>query len=117
MSKSPWLPPPLPTGDEADELQDTDPGEHDDPESRFGESGSFGESQNTSAIGSARHDTNPSHEYNKPPPLALSPASRTAQTRQEQAFRSGVIVALAISVPVCLALGSLVGFLIHGLIR
>ena len=106
--------------DEADELQDTDPGEHDDPESRFGESGSFSESQNTSAIGSARQDTKPSQvtaPFNKPPPLASSPASRSAQTRQLEAFRTGVIIALVISVPVCLMLGSLFGFLLHGLIR
>ncbi len=113
MSKSPWLPPPLPTGEDVDsELQDTDPGDHD--ELRLGESGSFGESQNTSAIRSARQDTHAAPgntQMNKPPPLASSPASRTAQTRQNEAFRMGVIVALAISTPICFVVGALVGFL------
>jgi serine/threonine protein kinase len=111
MTKSPWMPPPLPTGiDELEQLRDTDEGISEDVDSSRGSSQW---SQGTDPLGVSGQDTLRirSKRRRKKPPLTLGYpylASRRDLT---------VSVALAVSIPVSLVVGVLLGFLLHSWLR
>ncbi len=105
MTKSPWMPPPLPTGREELETQDTNgPGyEADEPESSRGSSQW---SQGTDPLGASGQDTlRIRAARRRKPPLALVyPYSYSRDLT--------VPVALAVSIPVSLLAGIVLGFLL-----
>jgi eukaryotic-like serine/threonine-protein kinase len=110
LAKSPWMPPPLPTGVD-DESQDTNVGAYDDDvDSSRLESGSH-LSQGTESQGSAGQETRPLRRRarNSPPPLPL-----TEPPREPAALSRGVSVAiaLAVSIPVSMLLGAVLSFLL-----
>jgi len=105
MTKSPWMPPPLPTGQEDLDAQDTNtgPAELDELESSRGSSQW---SQGTDPLGAAGQDTLRIRSgRRRKPPLALSYPYTTARDLT-------VPVALAVSIPVSLLVGITLGFLI-----
>ncbi len=109
MTKSPWMPPPLPTGsgDDVEQLHDTNEGSYDadDPESSRGSSQW---SQNTDPLASSAQDTlriRTGRRRRKPPPPTLTyPYSSSRDLT--------VPIALAVSIPLSLLVGIVLGFLI-----
>lgn len=112
LTKSPWMPPPLPTGsDDMEQLRDTSEGgfEAEDVDSR---SGSSQWSQNTDPLGVSGQDTlriRSGRRRHKPslPTLSGPYASRDLS----------VSIALAVTIPVSLLVGMILGFLISNWMR
>ncbi|NLX53962.1 MAG: serine/threonine protein kinase [Planctomycetaceae bacterium] len=104
MTKSPWMPPPLP-GQEEFEAQDTNEGPY-DLEELESSRGSSQWSQGTDPLGAAGQDTLRIRAgRRRKPPLALSYPYATSRDLT-------VPVALAVSIPVSLLVGITLGFLI-----
>jgi hypothetical protein len=110
LFKSPWMPPPLPTGQESDDAQATAVGEyeHDDGSSvnQF--------SQATSESGAEDTLTLRRRALRHAPPLAF------AEPVDDEHFLSrgvSVAIALAISIPISMLLGALLTFLLLSLFR
>ncbi len=103
LTKSPWMPPPLPT-DADDELQDTDAGSEagDNGDSRLGSGSQI--SQTTSAVASDGQETRRIRRV-APPPLP-------AQRYEAPAVPVSVFIALAIAIPISMLVGSLLTFLL-----
>jgi serine/threonine protein kinase len=109
MSKSPWMPPPLPTGlDEFDQMRDTDDGVQFGEDVDSSRGGSSQWSQGTDPLGAAGQDTLRirSRRRRKAPPLALSYPYANSRDL-------GVTLALAISIPVSLIVGIVLGFFLN----
>ena len=110
MSKSPWMPPPLPTGlDEFDQMRDTDDAVQFGEEVDSSRGGSSQWSQGTDPLGAAGQDTlriRSARRRRKAPPLALSYPYANSRDL-------GVTLALAISIPISLIVGIVLGFLLH----
>lgn len=106
LTKSPWMPPPLPTGDEGLEETNVAGEGYDEFDSRTG-SGQI--SQSTGAVGSAAQET---HRIRRvtPPPLAPSRRSSTRARRRLQ-------LALAIAIPLSMLAGSLITLAALGLLN
>jgi eukaryotic-like serine/threonine-protein kinase len=99
LTKSPWMPPPLPMGDDSLEETNVNSDAYDELDSRVGSSASQ-VSQSTGALISGNQETNRIHRV-APPPLIRHrrppyPASRA------------VAIALAIAIPVSLLCGVLI---------
>jgi hypothetical protein len=111
MSKSPWMPPPLPTGlDDVDQMRDTDDGLQFGDELDSSRGGSSQWSQGTDPLGTAGQDTlriRSARRRRKAPPLALGYPYSNARDL-------GVTLALSISIPISLIVGIALGFLLQG---
>ena len=105
LTKSPWMPPPLPT-DADDELQDTDAGSdvYDNGDSRQGSSSSSQVSQATATVASGGQETRRIRRV-APPPL---PSHRYASP----SATASVMIALAIAIPISMLVGSLLTFIL-----
>lgn len=114
LSKSPWTPPPLPTGGE-DDAQETNPGfaEFEDVGSGHFDPSSQG-SDGTFPLLSGLQETSrvrTNHSRRKPPILLLSEA-KTLIESPTITKSAAVVIALAIAVPAALLLGAIMGFLV-----
>ena len=114
LSKSPWTPPPLPTGGE-DDAQETNPGfaEFEDVGSGHFDPSSQG-SDGTFPLLSGLQETSrvrTNHGRRKPPILLLSEA-KTLIESPTITKSAAVVIALAIAVPAALLLGAIMGFLV-----
>ncbi len=109
LTKSPWMPPPLPTGQE-EELSDT--GIHfEDADSAGSAEQTSQTSQGTVPVASASQDTvenSGSRRRITPPPLALS--------EHRPPRRPQLAAAMGIAIPASLAAGMLLGYLLKTLI-
>ena len=108
LSKSPWTPPPLPTADIMDEVEETNEGLDVSPS----ESVSLSQtSQGTSSLAASDQDTHSLRNVSQPaqpPPL---PTSQTAsEQRQNMAAFNTLAIALAIAIPASVLIGVLIGF-------
>lgn len=103
MVKSPWMPPPFPTGNEDDFLQDTDAGSEvsDIGDSKHGSTSQV--SQATDPVASANQETKRMRAVT-PPPLRRRGRDRTAQLRT-------LAIVLTITIPISMLIGALVTFL------
>lgn len=111
MVKSRWMPPPLPTGvDELEQISDTSEGSYDAQDSQSSQRGSSQWSQGTDPLASSNQDTLRirNGRRRKAPPLALSGSYSTYRRDLS------VSVALAISIPLSLLVGVVIGFLLSG---
>jgi hypothetical protein len=101
LTKSPWMPPPLPTGNEEDDDQDTHIGSDGyDDDSRSGSQ----VSQPTGAVSASGQETQRPRRV-KPPPLK----------RHIEAARRGrrrLAVSLAVAIPLSILLGGLLTLLV-----
>ena len=106
LTKSPWMPPPLPTDADDDQLQDTDAGSevYDNGDSRQGSGSGSQISQPTYTAASAGQDTRRLRRV-APPPL---PGQRTTAP----SVTASVLITLAIAVPISMLVGSLLTFLL-----
>ncbi|MCU0961587.1 MAG: serine/threonine protein kinase [Pirellulaceae bacterium] len=105
MTKSPWMPPPLPTGRDELETQETHEGSYDADEVDWSR-GSSQWSQGTDPLGAAGQDTLRIRAgRRRKPPLALSYPYYSSRDLS-------VPVALAVSIPVSLLVGIVLGFLL-----
>ncbi len=104
LTKSPWMPPPLPMGDEG--LEETHPNSdaYEDLDSRAGSASQV--SQSTGALVSNKQETNPIRRV-IPPPLVRHRRSRHATFR-------AVAIALAISIPLSMLFGLFLALLLLG---
>jgi eukaryotic-like serine/threonine-protein kinase len=103
-TKSPWMPPPLPTGMDLEDLQDTNTGSDASGEGD-GRTGSPSQtSQGTDPAASAGQETQRMRRV-VPPPL---PRDRPPLA----SVSHGVLITLAITVPVSLLLGALLAFVL-----
>lgn len=105
LTKSPWMPPPLPT-DADDELQDTDAGSdvYDNGDSRQGSSSSSQVSQATATVASGGQETRRIRRVGPPPLPTHRDASHSAA--------ASVMIALAIAIPISMLVGSLLTFIL-----
>ena len=105
LTKSPWMPPPLPTGTEEDD-QDTHIGSDDgeDVESRSGSQ----VLQSTGAVSSGGQETQRLRRV-KPPPLKRHVEARRRARRR-------LLISLALAVPVSLLAGGTLAFLLARLL-
>lgn len=104
LTKSPWMPPPLPTDADDDQLQDTDASSdvYDNGDSRQGSGSQI--SQPTYSAASGGQDTRRIRRV-APPPLPLQRTPAPSAT-------AGVLIALAIAIPISMLVGSLLTFLL-----
>ncbi len=113
MTRSAWLPPPLPTGKEEEILHETDSATFDISELGWGEpQGSSQYSDATQGLTSASQDTRSSQGLGipAPPPLtSFVPANRLSRA-------ACVLIALAIGVPASILLGLAVGLVVGALL-
>ncbi|MCH5375669.1 MAG: protein kinase, partial [Planctomycetes bacterium] len=98
LTKSPWMPPPLPTGDEGLEETNANSDAYDEVDSRTGSASQV--SQSTAALVSASQETNRIHRVT-PPPLIR-------HRRRRPSTAQAVAIALAVSIPVSMLAGSLI---------
>jgi len=112
MTKSPWMPPPLPTGlEDLEQLNDTHEGGF-EPDELDSSRGSSQWSQATDPLGISGQDTMRIRTGRKrrPPPLTLNyPYSISRDL--------SVPIALAVSIPVSLLVGAVFGFLVSNWLR
>ena len=104
LTKSPWMPPPLPTDADEDQLQDTDASSdvYDNGDSRQGSGSQI--SQPTYPLIAGGQDTRRIRRVAPPPlPLQRSPSPSTT---------ASVLIALAIAIPISMLVGSLLTFLL-----
>ncbi len=104
LTKSPWMPPPLPTDADDDQLQDTDAGSDvfDNGDSRQGSGSQI--SQSTSPGAALGQETRRIRRV-APPPLPTQRYPAPSPT-------AGVLIALAIAIPISMLVGSLLTFLL-----
>jgi serine/threonine protein kinase len=106
LTKSPWMPPPLPTGDEGMEETSAGSGVYDDVGSGAG-SGSH-VSQSTGPFVSGSQDTYRIRRTT-PPPLVRRDRSPSSSQR-------AVLIALAIAIPLAMLVGSAITFALLSLL-
>jgi serine/threonine protein kinase len=111
LTKSPWMPPPLPTGAD-DEAQDTNVGSYDEEfdSSRLESASQY--SQNTDAVAASGQETRPVRRrgaQNSPPPLPLMESMREPPVLSRGV---SVAIALAVSIPLSMLLGAALSFLL-----
>lgn len=104
LTKSPWMPPPLPMGDESLEETNANSDAYEDLDSRTGSTSQL--SQSTGALVSNHQETNPIRRV-VPPPLVRHRRSRHATFR-------AVAIALAIAIPVSMLFGAFIALLLLG---
>jgi serine/threonine protein kinase len=105
LTKSPWTPPPLPTGAEDEELPETfDGGNPEDSDSRGSQA-----SQPTFPAASGGQETRRIHRV-QPPPL------RRSRNRSSSVVRR-VTLALALAIPAAMIAGALLAFAVMSLLR
>ncbi len=104
LTKSPWMPPPLPMGDESLEETNANSDAYEDLDSRTGSASQV--SQSTGALVSNKQETNPIRRV-VPPPLVRHRQSRHATFR-------AVAIALAIAIPVSMLFGAFIALLLLG---
>lgn len=110
MTKSPWMPPPLPTGRDELDAQETQEGSHDADEVEWSR-GSSQWSQGTDPLGAAGQDTLRLRAgRRRKPPLALGYPYYSSRDLS-------VPVALAVSIPVSLLVGTVLGFLLSSWLK
>jgi serine/threonine protein kinase len=114
MKKSPWLPPPLPWGGPEEDQQETSAESDGELDSAPGEQESVGHmSESTDPAESSAEETLPVRSVRKrlgAPPLMLG--RRPAIPRAP-----GVVIALAISIPLCILAGGVLGFVLRALLE
>ena len=105
LVKSPWMPPPLPTGVADEDLQDTFAGNdlYDDVDSHSSSSGSQ-VSQTTSPVASSGQETRRLQRVS-PPPLPSRRRFLASRTR-------AILIALAVSVPVSMLVGAVLALVL-----
>lgn len=113
MTKSPWMPPPLPTGsDDMEQLHDTNEGSYDADEMDSSR-GSSQWSQNTDPLAGAAQDTlRIRHGRRRRKPSLPSLAYPYSSSRD-----LSVPIALAITIPLTLLVGIVLGFLISNWVQ
>ena len=106
MTKSPWTPPPLPTGsDDADTAQsDVEDGDWLRQES------SGQTSQGTDPLGSAGQETKRVRSVRQPPLPPPLPLAELRHRRQQD----HLVIGLTLAIPLALAAGLMLGFLLRG---
>lgn len=106
LTKSPWMPPPLPTDEDSD-LQDTHVGsdDFDQSDSRGGSTSQV--SQSTANVVSGGQETGRIRQI-KPPPLPQRRRSRVST-------RTALLIALGISVPLSMLIGALLTYAVVAL--
>ncbi|TVS18961.1 MAG: serine/threonine protein kinase [Planctomycetaceae bacterium] len=102
LTKSPWMPPPLPMGDEGLEETNANSDAYEDLDSRTGSASQV--SQSTGALVSNNQETNPIRRV-VPPPLVRHRRSRHATFR-------AVAIALAIAIPVSMLFGAFIALVL-----
>lgn len=108
LTKSPWMPPPLPTGvDDEEDLADTQFGSDVFEDSRSGSSSQV--SQGTSPVASGSQETSRMRSVT-PPPLAQSKRRRTSRAKAGPLAPTSLVIALSIAIPVSMVVGALVTF-------
>ncbi len=100
LTKSPWMPPPLPTGDEGLEETNVNSDVYDEVDSRTGSTSQV--SQSTGSLVSGTQETNRIHRVT-PPPLIRHRRVQISAVR-------AVAIALAISIPVSMLVGALIAW-------
>ena len=107
LTKSPWMPPPLPTSEEGMEETQVSSDVYEDVDSRVGSASQV--SQATAAILSGKQET---HRIRRvvPPPLH-------SHTRPDRGERLRLISVLAIAIPLSMLAGSLLTLLISEFLR
>jgi hypothetical protein len=116
MVRSPWTPPPLPTGFDDDQATDVGLGELE--EYGVGRQESSSQlSQGTFPFASASQETRLGRQTRrvKPPPLSM--ARRRHRDGSGLSRLTSVAIALAVAVPTALMLGVAIGFLLHAAIQ
>jgi serine/threonine protein kinase len=114
MSKSPWMPPPLPTGrdEEYANLHDTGSATYDPADLAHEAPSQL--SQGTDPVASSGQDTKRVSDSSRPPaPPPLLPVHDHRRLSRTEC----VALTLAIAVPVAMLLGGLIGFLIGSWVR
>jgi serine/threonine protein kinase len=108
LTKSPWMPPPLPTEEEDSDLQDTHVGSDADvADSRGGSTSQV--SQSTANVASGAQETR-SIRPTRPPPLPRRGRSRVS-------VRTTILIALGIAIPLSMLLGALLTFAVIALLN
>ncbi len=108
LTKSPWMPPPLPTGvDDEEDLADTQFGSDVFEDSRSGSSSQV--SQSTSPVASGGQETRRIRSVT-PPPLALSKRRRKSRAMAGRRAPTNLVIALSIAIPVSIIVGALLTF-------
>lgn len=107
LTKSPWMPPPLPTGVEDEDLADTQFGSDVFEDSRSGSSSQV--SQGTSPVSSGGQETRRIRPVT-PPPLPQSRRRRRSRALTRFPASTNVAIALAIAIPVSMIVGALLAF-------
>jgi len=108
LTKSPWMPPPLPTGvDDEEDLADTQFGSDVFEDSRSGSSSQV--SQGTSPVASGSQETHRIRSVT-PPPLAQSKRRRMSRAKAGLHAPTSLVIALSIAIPVSMVVGALVTF-------
>jgi serine/threonine protein kinase len=108
LTKSPWMPPPLPTGaDDEEELADTQFGSDVFEDSRSGSSSQV--SQSTTPVASGGQETRRIRSVT-PPPLPLSRRRKRSRSMTRLRAPTNIVIALAIAIPVSIVVGALLTF-------
>ncbi len=107
MTKSPWMPPPLPADSDEEQLHDTNEGGYDGEENDSSR-GSSQWSQNTDPLGASGQDTLRIRSGRR----RHKPAVPTIPYPYSHSHDLSVPIALAITIPVTLLVGIILGFLI-----
>jgi eukaryotic-like serine/threonine-protein kinase len=108
MTKSPWTPPPLPTGSE-----DADTAQSDVEDGDWLRQESSGQtSQGTDPLASAGQDTKRVRSVRQPPLPPPLPLPRTELRHRRQ--HDHLVIGLTLAIPLALAAGLVLGFLLRG---
>jgi eukaryotic-like serine/threonine-protein kinase len=119
LTKSPWMPPPLPTGNDEDS-QDTNvaPYDDDNDSSRLESLSHLSQlsqgSQGTESFGTPGQETRPLRRRHAAPPL---PQGDSTYERPGLSRGLSVVIALAIAVPVSMLFGALLSFFLLTYLR
>jgi len=107
LTKSPWMPPPLPTGAEDEDLADTHIGDDMYDDSRSGSSSQV--SQGTAPVASGAQETRRMRSIT-PPPLPSARRRKGARSKSHTGAPTNLTIALAIAIPVSMIIGALLTF-------
>lgn len=109
MRKSPWMPPPLPTGREEDSLHDTGSASYDGRDLLQESSGQV--SQGTDSVASSGQETKRVKQFPVAPPLLPLYEPRKVSRSDF------LLITLAVALPISMLVGGILGFLLGYLVR